>query len=546
MSNSALPWEKGVTRTRVAALVLIPLAIIIGLLGGRYWHVTHSPKPQVATLADQPVTAAPAPITTPPDTSSAPAQPAPQVATRDPAAAAAPSPRTDAPRSSADAPADRSAKAPAGTSAANPSTSPAPDDTSPSFDVVRVEPQGDAVVAGKGAPNAKVALLSGGKVVGEAKSDANGQFVILPQRLAPGDHALTLRQMPDGAPARESKQSVAVSVPKLGKDRGKPLVALAEPGKATKLLSPLPGASGGAATPAEPAGKVIIRSAELENGSGVYVSGAAPAGTSVHVYLNNSHIADVVAGADGDWSVRVKHGLTGGHYSVRADAAGPNGKVTARAEVPFDVPVLMAQTAKPAVAPPASAAAAPTKPGPAAHSPEGAAPTSPESREPATNDAAASASSSPAPSRETATSDVGGPASSSPSPSHGAAPTDAGASASSSPAPLGKTSTNDAAPAASPSLGATATAPAPSGSASSSASTADATTPSSSSTQGSNATIESIATALVTRGDNLWNISRYRLGDGLRYTQIYAANLNQIRDPNLIYPGQVFVVPTDR
>jgi nucleoid-associated protein YgaU len=47
----------------------------------------------------------------------------------------------------------------------------------------------------------------------------------------------------------------------------------------------------------------------------------------------------------------------------------------------------------------------------------------------------------------------------------------------------------------------------------------------------------------IVRGDNLWNIARNRYGDGTRYTVIYEANKGQIRDPNLIYPGQVFVVP---
>jgi nucleoid-associated protein YgaU len=49
--------------------------------------------------------------------------------------------------------------------------------------------------------------------------------------------------------------------------------------------------------------------------------------------------------------------------------------------------------------------------------------------------------------------------------------------------------------------------------------------------------------AKVRRGDNLWQISRKLLGDGVRYTQIYEANSQQIRNPNLIYPGQVFVLP---
>ncbi|MBX9947016.1 MAG: LysM peptidoglycan-binding domain-containing protein [Reyranella sp.] len=47
----------------------------------------------------------------------------------------------------------------------------------------------------------------------------------------------------------------------------------------------------------------------------------------------------------------------------------------------------------------------------------------------------------------------------------------------------------------------------------------------------------------VVRGDNLWNIARAHYGDGWQYTTIFGANKDQIRDPNLIYPGQVFSLP---
>lgn len=47
----------------------------------------------------------------------------------------------------------------------------------------------------------------------------------------------------------------------------------------------------------------------------------------------------------------------------------------------------------------------------------------------------------------------------------------------------------------------------------------------------------------VVRGDNLWNIARAHYGEGWRYTVIFAANKDQIRDPDLIYPGQVFSLP---
>ena len=62
----------------------------------------------------------------------------------------------------------------------------------PAFDVVNVDPSGDAVIAGRAAPNEKVELRDAGKTVAEATADAAGQFVIMPPALAPGDHSLSL------------------------------------------------------------------------------------------------------------------------------------------------------------------------------------------------------------------------------------------------------------------------------------------------------------------------------------------------------------------
>ena len=48
---------------------------------------------------------------------------------------------------------------------------------------------------------------------------------------------------------------------------------------------------------------------------------------------------------------------------------------------------------------------------------------------------------------------------------------------------------------------------------------------------------------VVQPGNSLWRIARRTYGDGLRFTTIYEANRSQIRDPDLIYPGQIFTLP---
>jgi len=49
--------------------------------------------------------------------------------------------------------------------------------------------------------------------------------------------------------------------------------------------------------------------------------------------------------------------------------------------------------------------------------------------------------------------------------------------------------------------------------------------------------------AIIRRGDNLWTIARRVYGEGIKYTTIYEANTGQIRNPDRIYPGQVFNLP---
>ena len=50
-------------------------------------------------------------------------------------------------------------------------------------------------------------------------------------------------------------------------------------------------------------------------------------------------------------------------------------------------------------------------------------------------------------------------------------------------------------------------------------------------------------TYTVKSGDCLWNIAKQFYGSGAQYTKIYEANKSIIKNPNLIYPGQVLTIP---
>lgn len=58
---------------------------------------------------------------------------------------------------------------------------------------------------------------------------------------------------------------------------------------------------------------------------------------------------------------------------------------------------------------------------------------------------------------------------------------------------------------------------------------------------------ERVAISVITvqPGYSLWLIATDRYGDGMAYHKVLAANADQIRDPDLIYPGQVFDLPPE-
>src|SRR6202162_5564255 len=108
--------------------------------------------------------------------------------------------------------------------------SPAPrdsDDGVPAFDVARIEPTGEAVIAGRAMPGATVELLRNGELHDRAVADQSGQFAMVPPRLPPGTYDLTLRSKEPDGKLVTSRQSVAVALEPSPQDG--PVVALMTP-----------------------------------------------------------------------------------------------------------------------------------------------------------------------------------------------------------------------------------------------------------------------------------------------------------------------------
>ena len=108
-------------------------------------------------------------------------------------------------------------------------TSPGP--VPPTFDVVRVNPKGDAVMAGRAEPGNTVIVMDGPDVIGLVTADDRGEWVFVPEKpLPPGDRQLSLETPVEGKEAIPSEDVVVLVVPEKGTDiAGRPAAKPSQP-----------------------------------------------------------------------------------------------------------------------------------------------------------------------------------------------------------------------------------------------------------------------------------------------------------------------------
>ncbi|MFV0491864.1 MAG: LysM peptidoglycan-binding domain-containing protein [Pseudorhodobacter sp.] len=383
----------------------------------------------------------------------------------------------------------------------------APDPAAPSFDVVRIEPDGSALVAGRASPGARVVVALGESVAAEVTADPQGEFVAFFD-LPPSDTSrlITLRmRMADGT-EQFSEEQVVLTPGEMTRPGPPALMALdtdtAPPENPGKAAEPAGMNEGGeqigasdnsmAALLLGPDGVRLMQPGRDETrdgerplsidaisytaGGGVRMAGRGDPGERVRLYLDNEPLAVFVIGADGAWG-GVLPDIAPGRYVIRADQVDARDKVGARFETPFqrETPEALA-----AVTRETGMTNAVPQPGPQPGLAEGNA------------------------------GDLPAPPSDSPQ---------------SMPAPPENTTFPPVAsvPEEDPVQG-----------------RAAARRPSSMGETGAEGAPISVT---VQPGFTLWGIAQQRFGDGFLYVQVFEANRDRIRDPDLIYPGQVFALP---
>ncbi|MEM7123317.1 MAG: LysM peptidoglycan-binding domain-containing protein [Pseudomonadota bacterium] len=295
----------------------------------------------------------------------------------------------------------------------------------PSFDIVRVETTGDAVMAGRASPGATVQIYSHDGLVAETTADDRGDWVIvLDEPLEAGSHELWLKSEDTNGTVSESRESVAMLVPEAD-DAPSDDGAASASGTASAGSDSAPTETSAddidetiaVLVPRDDDGQVEILQ-EPEDGVGlaggdglsldtlnydeageVSLSGKAEAGAEIRAYVDGELVGRTLANSAGEWRMMLEKPVAEGLHALRIDQVDEGGTVLARVETPFDRESLQL----------------------------------PASAEPV---------------------------------------------------------------------------------------------------------------VIIQPGNNLWTIARHSYGSGVHYTHIFEANQGQIADPHLIYPGQIFVLPT--
>lgn len=216
----------------------------------------------------------------------------------------------------------------------------------PSFDIVRINPKGDTVMAGRAAPGSKVRILDNGKIIGETTADKRGEWVFVPEAPLPaGTRQLTLEAELSGTKTT-STASVMLVVPEPGKDIAgrstdqpqQPLVLKipdVSPEKVTVPNGPVPSVVLQKPTAGQPALVLAVDAIDYDDAGRLSISGQALAGSLVQLYLDNGFLGRTTTGGDNRWSVTPEILVEPGLYTLRVDQMDGAGKVVARVTLPF-------------------------------------------------------------------------------------------------------------------------------------------------------------------------------------------------------------------
>ncbi|MBD3679229.1 MAG: LysM peptidoglycan-binding domain-containing protein [Rhodobacteraceae bacterium] len=288
------------SRPGTKTIVVVCVVVILLLIGAFFWRgQTPPPSP----LPTEEITVAAMPETEPEQPTVV--EPEPEIVEPEPA----PGPEPVEPEPEAPAP--------------------------PSFDVVRVDAEGNALVAGRAASSAAVEVLIDEVLAAEASADAGGSFVALfPVAASEAPRVVSLAMILASGERIISDETYILGPVILAENEsgGEP----EEPEAPTILKTGDDGVEvvqSGAAQP-EIMENVRLDTITYDTEGEVLLAGRAPIDGSVRIYLDNEPVRTAPVRPDGQWRVDLPE-VDSGVYTLRVDQVDASGNVTSRVETPF-------------------------------------------------------------------------------------------------------------------------------------------------------------------------------------------------------------------
>ena len=196
-------------------------------------------------------------------------------------------------------------------------------ENNPAFDLVRVDEDGSAIIAGSAKPNSEVRLLVDGKELETAEADASGAFAIL-TTIPSGEKPLEL-QLEDVNDSNIKSADTVLIIPNKEAEGSGPKIIIAESDGKIIVQE-----QNDIAPKIQPLSLDTINYAASGD---VILAGRASSEQIVRVYVDNK---PVVLGevTDGKWNFEIPN-IEEGIYTLRVDAINNEGKVVDRVESPF-------------------------------------------------------------------------------------------------------------------------------------------------------------------------------------------------------------------
>ena len=228
----------------------------------------------------------------------------------------------------------------------------------PTFDVVRVNPSGDLVVAGRGSPNGRITVYAGQKLIGSVKVDGRGEWVLIPEvPLSPGSRELRLEleteqglrvsgdrriivYLPDRAKSVSSEKSedkdgiLALSVPREGVGTEVLQRPRAHSSQKTLMNKEFREQKGALASKPKSV-PVSIEAVDYDPSGETTINGSSEPNAKLNVYLNNKLVAKGNANSQGKWRILTGESFSGSQSEIRVDQVDEQNKVLKRAKMNF-------------------------------------------------------------------------------------------------------------------------------------------------------------------------------------------------------------------